>query len=76
MMPDDDWATLIALPSGREWIAVGGHGQWDHYGEPDLGPAGASRVMEAASPPAKVKAPAKKAASKPSAKAKTRDRKA
>ncbi len=63
MMPDDDWARLLVLPSGREWIAIGGHGQWDHYGEPGLGPEGASRVIEGAAPSAvKGKAPAKRAA--------------
>lgn len=47
LMPDDDWAKLLPLPSGREWIAIGGHGQWDHYGEAELGPKGASRAIEA-----------------------------
>jgi hypothetical protein len=28
----DDEATLHALPSGREFIGVSGHGQWHHYG--------------------------------------------
>ena len=48
MMPDDDWASVEVLPSGREWLAIGGFGQWDHYGELGLGPVGASRVIEAA----------------------------
>ena len=70
MMPDDDWARVVVLPSGREWIAIGGHGQWDHYGEPGLGPTGASRVLEQAAK-AKPKAPAKVAAKKRTSKAKT-----
>lgn len=66
MMPGDTWAQLVALPSGREWLAIGGWGQWDHYGEPGLGPAGASRFTAAA--PAKTaargSAPKKKTAGK------------
>jgi len=36
---DDDFATIHPLPSGREWLAVGGHGQWYHFGAPSLRPA-------------------------------------
>ena len=57
MIPDDDWARVVVLPSEREWLAIGGFGQWDHYGEQGLGPEGASRVIEAVSP---VKKKAKK----------------
>jgi hypothetical protein len=32
--------TVVELPSGREWIAIGGRGEWDHYGEPSLAPTG------------------------------------
>jgi hypothetical protein len=39
--PDDNGqSTVVALPSGREWIAIGGRGEWDHYGEPSLAPTG------------------------------------
>ena len=34
----DGYNMLVPLPSGREWIGVGGRGEWDHYGEPDLVP--------------------------------------
>ncbi|HEY5952095.1 MAG TPA: hypothetical protein VIV40_41645 [Kofleriaceae bacterium] len=34
----DGFNNIVPLPSGREWIAVGGRGEWDHYGEPDLAP--------------------------------------
>lgn len=27
------WATLLSLPSGTEWLAIGNHGEWDHYGD-------------------------------------------
>jgi hypothetical protein len=76
--------TLVALPSGREWIAIGGRGEWDHYGEPSLAPTSpavsdeapsarnaASTRTSARKPSAKQpasKASAKKPASKPSAK--------
>lgn len=30
--------TIVPLPSAREWIAVGGRGEWDHYGDPALAP--------------------------------------
>jgi hypothetical protein len=26
-------ATVLPLPSGREFIAIGGHGEWDHYAD-------------------------------------------
>jgi hypothetical protein len=35
---DDTFARTIPLPSGREWIAVGGFSQWDHYGDAALAP--------------------------------------
>lgn len=34
------WATVIALPSRDEWLSIGNHGEWDHYGPASL--AGAS----------------------------------
>jgi hypothetical protein len=34
---DSNWAQLVALPSLREWITIGGHGEWDHHGEDGLG---------------------------------------
>lgn len=33
---DSNWALLVAMPSLREWITIGGHGEWDHHGEDDL----------------------------------------
>lgn len=50
---DDTFARTIPLPSGREWIAIGGYGQWDHYGETSLAPKDAT-------PAPKEKATAKK----------------
>jgi hypothetical protein len=49
----DGYNAIVALPSGREWLGVGGRGEWDHYGEPELGPA------------PKVKKPPKTAVKKP-----------
>jgi hypothetical protein len=49
----DGYNAIVALPSGREWLGVGGRGEWDHYGEPALGPA------------PKLKKPPKTAAKKP-----------
>jgi hypothetical protein len=55
--PDrDGHSTLVALPSGREWIAIGGGGAWDHYGEPSLAPTSAE---EPSVEPARKPAPAK-----------------
>ena len=34
----DGYNVPVPLPSGREWIAVGGRGEWDHYGELELAP--------------------------------------
>jgi hypothetical protein len=47
----DGFNNVVPLPSGREWIAVGGRGEWDHYGVPELAPV-------------KTKKPAKPAAKK------------
>jgi hypothetical protein len=33
---DSNWAQLLWMPSLREWITIGGHGEWDHHGENDL----------------------------------------
>lgn len=33
----DGFMLIKPLPSGREWIGIGGRGEWDHYGEPGLG---------------------------------------
>jgi hypothetical protein len=32
------YATIIALPGGREFLTVGGNSEWDHWGEADLAP--------------------------------------
>ncbi len=34
----DGYNVPLPLPSGREWIALGGRGEWDHYDEPELAP--------------------------------------
>lgn len=34
----DGYNVPVPLPSGREWIAIGGRGEWDHYGEAELAP--------------------------------------
>jgi len=66
---DDTFARTIPLPSGREWIAIGGFSQWDHYGDVALGSASSGAApAKTKSAPAKS-APAKKpAAKKPAAK--------
>ncbi|MEO8552316.1 MAG: hypothetical protein ABI678_20205 [Kofleriaceae bacterium] len=33
---DDTFARTIVLPSGREWLAIGGFSEWDHYGDVEL----------------------------------------
>jgi hypothetical protein len=58
----DGFNQLLALPSGREWIAIGGRGEWDHYGEPELAPT--ERAADQPTAPAKkpgVKKPARAA---------------
>lgn len=61
---DDTFARTLPLPSGREWLAIGGYGEWDHYGEPALAPsASAAPPPEAKPSSAKKKATAKKSAS-------------
>ena len=49
----DGHNAVVGMPSGREWIAVGGRGEWDHYGEPGLGPTSGPPT---AKPAAKAKA--------------------
>jgi hypothetical protein len=44
----DAYNGVVPLPSGREWIGVGGRGEWDHYGEPELGPAPKKKPAKAA----------------------------
>lgn len=34
----DGYNVPLPLPSGREWIGIGGRGEWDHYGAPELAP--------------------------------------
>ena len=51
---DANWATLVAMPSLREWITVGGKGEWDHHGEDDLvAPVVADEQKPAKKPAAK-----------------------
>ena len=52
---DSNWALLVPLPSLREWVTVGGHGEWDHHGEDELAPA-----PKAADAPGKPKASVKR----------------
>lgn len=40
----DGYHAIVPLPSGREWIAVGGRGEWDHYGDPALAPVRAKKL--------------------------------
>lgn len=61
----DGFNRILPLPSGREWIGIGGKGEWDHYGEPGLGPQ--KLQVKAA---AEKKAAEKKAAAKEAAKEK------
>jgi hypothetical protein len=51
----DAYSRVLPLPSGREWLAVGGYGEWDHYGPMDLGPP-------------KTEVPASRPAKRPAAK--------
>lgn len=67
---DDTFARTIPLPSGREWIAIGGFSQWDHYGEVALGPT-SSGAAPAKTKSAQAKTPAAK---KPTAKKQARGR--
>lgn len=55
---DTDFARLVALPSGREWLAIGGHGEWDHFGADDLAPTSAEPAVK--KPAARKPAPKKK----------------
>jgi len=52
------------MPSAREWIAVGGFSQWDHYGDVALAPKiSGAPPAKTKTPPAK-KQPAKKPATR------------
>ncbi len=73
----DGHNSVVGMPSGREWIAMGGRGEWDHYGERGLGPSGGGggsakpAVKTKATPAAKEKVkPAAKGTAKPAAKTK------
>ncbi len=55
---DTDFARLVPLPSGREWLAIGGHGEWDHLGADDLAPSSAEPEVKKQA--AKKPAPKKK----------------
>lgn len=61
----DPFANVVALPNGREWIAIGWRGEWDHYGEHSLAPKSTSVAKK---PAAKKLAAEKSAARKPTAK--------
>jgi hypothetical protein len=54
----DGYNVVVTLPSGREWIAVGGRGEWDHYGEAELAPASKVKAKKAAAKPKDKKKPA------------------
>ena len=51
----DAYNGIVPLPSGREWIGVGGRGEWDHYGPPELAPVKPPKTKT----PAKSRRPAK-----------------
>jgi hypothetical protein len=44
----DGYNVVVPLPSGREWIGVGGRGEWDHYGEAELAPVKVKKPPKAA----------------------------
>lgn len=52
----DGFNVPLPLPSGREWIGVGGRGEWDHYGPPELAPVKPPKART----PAKSRRPAKR----------------
>ncbi|HEY5926876.1 MAG TPA: hypothetical protein VIV11_34555 [Kofleriaceae bacterium] len=56
----DAYNSIVPFPNGREWLGVGGRGEWDHYGEPELAPASKAKKVA-------VKKEAAKKAKKPSA---------
>ncbi|MDB4958979.1 MAG: hypothetical protein JWO36_6548 [Myxococcales bacterium] len=65
----DAYSRVLPLPSGREWVAVGGYGEWDHYGPTELGPQKLEAEVNGAGRPARPpKRPAAKVASKKSRK--------
>jgi hypothetical protein len=47
----DAYNAIVPLPSGREWIGIGARGEWDHYGDPALAPAG--KIKKAPAKPKK-----------------------
>lgn len=63
----DGFNFVVGLPSDREWVAIGGRGEWDHYGEAALVPT-ASTSQSAPKTKTPAVKPAKTAAKKPAAK--------
>ena len=51
----DGFNRIVPMPSGREWIGVGGRGEWDHYGEPELAPVATPKAKQPAKKPAAKK---------------------
>ncbi len=35
---DSSWVRCLPLPSRKEWISIGGKGEWDHHGDGALAP--------------------------------------
>jgi len=64
LVDDDSFARTIPLPSGREWLAIGGYSEWDHYGDASLAPSNGKGLEPVKSAPAKK--PAKDSAKKSS----------
>ncbi len=62
--PRDGHNGVVALPSGREWIATGGRGEWDHYGEPGLSASGRAASEKPGASAKKSAATAKAATAK------------
>jgi hypothetical protein len=59
-------AAVASLPSGRGWIAMGGTGPWDHYGEGESSSTSAAKTKTKTKTTAMKKKPAPK--KKPAAK--------
>jgi len=47
------YSAIVTLPSGREWIGLGGRAAWDHYGVPELAPTPAGKPRRETARPKK-----------------------
>lgn len=61
---DSNWVRCEALPSRREWLSIGGKGEWDHHGDEALAPPEDVSASKAPKAPKEPKAKAKKPAGK------------